>query len=47
MELRWHQTYNKHGLKTEPTLQYRESDDEKWKEVRLVCVPEHLVDDVE
>ena len=36
MELRWYTTYDKHGLDSETILQYRESEDDQWKDVDFV-----------
>jgi len=33
MKLRWYQTYDKHGVNSEITLQYRESEDDEWEDV--------------
>lgn len=45
MKLRWHQTYDKNGVKSEKTLQFREEyvgEDgyiiyDEWEDVEIVC----------
>jgi hypothetical protein len=42
MELRWYQTYDKHGVESEPVLQFREYERissmrySEWEEVEFV-----------
>ena len=46
MELRWYQTYDKCGVNSEETLQFRENDDE-WEDVTFVREREPIEKDEE
>jgi len=36
MMLRWYQTYDKYGMDSETSLQYRECEHEEWENVEFV-----------
>ena len=45
MELKWYQTYDKNGVNSEKTLQYREGDEAEWDDVMFVREREPIEDD--
>ena len=47
MELRWYQTYDRCGVNSEKTLQYRENGGDGWEDVTFVREREPIEEDEE